>query len=62
MTYSEALSQLQTLVEKLESGDIPLEELPAQVQLANELLECCEVALRGVQAQLPPEATGSAGD
>jgi exodeoxyribonuclease VII small subunit len=51
LTYSEAFSKLQELVEQLEDGDIQLDELSANVKQANELIAICEIKLRSIETE-----------
>lgn len=46
LTYSLAFAQLEALVDQLEEGGVELEELPAKIKQANELIEICEMKLR----------------
>lgn len=52
LTYNEAFSKLEVLVEQLEEGEIPLDKLSAKVKQANELIELCENQLRGFKSDI----------
>jgi exodeoxyribonuclease VII small subunit len=52
LNYNDAYAQLQALVEQLEEGDIPLEELPAKIKQATELIAVCEAKLRAVEEDI----------
>jgi exodeoxyribonuclease VII small subunit len=52
LNYNDAYAQLQALVEQLEEGDIPLEELPAKIKQATELIAVCEAKLRTVEKDI----------
>lgn len=52
LNYNDAYAQLQALVEQLEEGDIPLEELPAKIKQATELIAVCEAKLRTVEEDI----------
>ena len=55
LNYSQAFEALESLVNQLEDGEIELEELPAKIQQANELIQICELKLRNTN-----EASASA--
>jgi exodeoxyribonuclease VII small subunit len=59
LTYSEAFSKLEALVEQLEEGDIQLDQLSEKVKQANELIAICEAQLRTIQTEVN-EATKAA--
>ena len=46
LTYNLAFAELETLVDQLEEGGVELEELPAKIKQANELIKICEMKLR----------------
>jgi exodeoxyribonuclease VII small subunit len=52
LTYSEAFSKLEELVEQLENGDIPLDKLTIKVKQANEFLVICETKLKGIESDI----------
>ena len=52
LTYSDAYSKLEELVEQLEEGDVPLDKLSLKVKQANELIAICEGKLRNIQTEL----------
>ena len=52
MTYSEAFSKLEKIVEQLEVGDIQLDKLTEKVKEANELISICEEKLRGIDKEV----------
>lgn len=51
-TYEEAMRELEQLVTRLESGELPLEELLAGYQRGNELLNFCRGKLDAVEGQI----------
>jgi exodeoxyribonuclease VII small subunit len=51
-TYEVALLELEQLVSKLESGDMPLEQLLTQYQRGAELLKFCRDRLESVEDQI----------
>ncbi|MDD2810420.1 exodeoxyribonuclease VII small subunit [Rhodoferax sp.] len=51
-SYEAALQELEQLVAKLESGDMPLEQLLSQYQRGAELLNFCRDRLQAVENQV----------
>ena len=51
-SYEAALQELEQLVAKLESGDLPLEQLLTQYQRGAELMKFCRDRLAAVEAQV----------
>lgn len=51
-SYEAALQELEQLVARLESGDMPLEQLLAQYQRGAELLKFCRDRLESVEEQV----------
>jgi exodeoxyribonuclease VII small subunit len=51
-TYEAALQELEQLVGRLESGDLPLEELMAGYQRGAALLKLCRDKLESVENQI----------
>ena len=56
LTYNEAFSKLEELVEQLEEGDIQLDKLSEKVKQANEFISICETKLRSIDNEVK-EAT-----
>ncbi len=52
LTYNEAYTKLEELVEQLEEGNIPLDKLADNVKQANEWIAVCEDKLRQIQAEV----------
>lgn len=52
VSYEAALQELEQLVAKLESGDLPLAQLLAQYERGAELLAFCRERLQAVQNQV----------
>jgi exodeoxyribonuclease VII small subunit len=52
VSYEAALQELEQLVAKLESGDLPLEQLLSQYQRGAELLKLCRDRLEAVENQV----------
>lgn len=51
-SYGEAVEQLEQLIGRLESGQLPLEELLGQYQRGAELLRYCRERLQAVESQV----------
>lgn len=51
MTYQLAYDQLVTLVDDIENERVPLDELPAKIRLATELITFCQARLRAVEIE-----------
>jgi exodeoxyribonuclease VII small subunit len=52
VSYEVALAELEQLVSRLESGDMPLEQLLSGYQRGAELLKFCRDKLEAVEAQI----------
>ena len=52
LSFESALTQLETIVESMESGDVPLAELLAKFEEGNKLLKVCEGRLKDAVAVL----------
>lgn len=52
LTYSEAFSKLEIIVEQLEEGNIQLDKLSMKVKQASELITICEVKLRKIEIDI----------
>ncbi len=51
-SYADAVAQLEQLIGRLESGQLPLEELLGQYQRGTELLRYCQQRLQAVEEQV----------
>ncbi|MBS0301892.1 MAG: exodeoxyribonuclease VII small subunit [Proteobacteria bacterium] len=51
-SYGDAVQQLEQLITRLESGQLPLEELLGQYQRGAELLHYCRERLQAVEDQV----------
>jgi len=58
-TYEAALQELEQLVGRLESGDLPLEELMGGYQRGAQLLQFCREKLVAVESQIKVIEAGS---
>jgi exodeoxyribonuclease VII small subunit len=52
LTYTEAFDKLETLVNQLEDGAIPLDKLNEKVIQANDLIAVCEDKLRLIEGEI----------
>ena len=50
--FESALTQLETIVEAMESGDVPLAELLAKFEEGNKLLKICEARLKEAELKI----------
>ncbi len=51
-TYEEALSELERLVQRMEDGQMPLDQMLGSYKRGAELLELCRSRLAAVEAQV----------
>ncbi len=52
LSFEAALGQLETIVEAMESGDVPLAELLAKFEEGNRLLKLCEARLKEAELKI----------
>jgi exodeoxyribonuclease VII small subunit len=52
ITYEQALTELQRIVEALENGNISIDELAAQTERATELIRFCQEKLRQTEDRI----------
>jgi exodeoxyribonuclease VII small subunit len=52
LSFEDALNQLETVVEAMEAGDVPLAELLAKFEAGNTLLKQCEVRLKEAELRI----------
>jgi exodeoxyribonuclease VII small subunit len=52
LSFEQAMEQLETIVEKLEEGDVPLEEAISFYKEGMELSKLCHDKLKSVETQL----------
>ena len=55
LTFDNAFSKLEKLVEQIEDENIQLDELAEKVKEANELIKYCETKLRTIVADIDRE-------
>jgi len=63
-SFEDALARLESIVESMESGDVPLADLLAKFEEGNGLLRTCEARLKEAELkidQLKKSKDGSAG-
>jgi exodeoxyribonuclease VII small subunit len=51
-TYEEAVAELERLVQRMEDGQLPLDQLLDAYKRGAELLECCRSRLAAVEEQV----------
>jgi exodeoxyribonuclease VII small subunit len=51
-SFEDALTRLETIVESMESGDVPLAELLAKFEEGNTLLKTCEARLKEAELKI----------
>lgn len=51
-SFETALAQLETIVEAMEAGDVPLAELLAKFEEGNKLLKVCESRLKDAELKI----------
>lgn len=52
LSFEDALNQLETVVEAMEAGDVPLAELLSKFEAGNVLLKQCEVRLKEAELRI----------
>ena len=52
LTFETARAKLETIVESMESGDVPLAELLAKFEEGNKLLKLCESRLKDAEIKI----------
>jgi exodeoxyribonuclease VII small subunit len=52
LSFEAALTQLETIVESMESGEVPLAELLAKFEEGNKLLKICEARLKDAELKI----------
>jgi len=52
LSFEDALSQLEAVVEAMEAGDVPLADLLAKFEAGNALLKQCEVRLKEAELRI----------
>jgi exodeoxyribonuclease VII small subunit len=52
LSFESALSKLEAIVESMESGDVPLEDLLAKFEEGNRLLKHCETRLKEAELKI----------
>lgn len=52
LTFEDALGRLESIVESMESGQVPLAELLAKFEEGNTMLKVCEVRLKDAELKI----------
>lgn len=52
LSFEAALTQLESIVESMESGEVPLAELLAKFEEGNKLLKVCEARLKDAELKI----------
>ena len=52
LSFEDALTQLEKIVETMESGEVPLAELLAKFEEGNKLLKVCESRLKDAELKI----------
>ena len=52
LSFEDALAQLESIVEAMESGDVPLAELMARFEDGSKLLKLCETRLKDAELKI----------
>jgi exodeoxyribonuclease VII small subunit len=52
ISYQEAFNQLQNICDRIKEELIPIEQLPAEIQKAKQLVQYCQDLLRKVEEEL----------
>jgi exodeoxyribonuclease VII small subunit len=62
MSYEEALKKLETIVEAMESGDLPLETLLSQFEEGTRLVKICQGKLEEAEVKIKQLEKNASGD
>ena len=57
MKYEEAMAQLEAIVRKMESNELDIDEIAAQLKTAQRLIKLCRDKLTKTEAELLEEET-----
>lgn len=57
MKYEEAMDQLETIVRKMESNELDIDEIAAQLKTAQRLIKFCRDKLTKTESELLKEET-----
>ena len=52
MTYDEALAELKMILQQLQEGKVPMEEMSEKVKRAAELVQFCKEKLRSTEEEV----------
>ena len=62
LSYEEAMKMLTAMLEKLEDGSIPIDQLEATIDRANELVAFCQNKLRLINDKLAAKVKNEPDD
>lgn len=62
LPFEEAMKQLETIVEAMESGDLPLETMLARFEEGTKLARHCQVKLEEAELKIQQLEKNTAGD
>jgi len=51
LNYSEAYSEIENILEKIQNPDFPIDQLELELKRAKELVELCKTTLRKLQIE-----------
>ncbi|MEM9857082.1 MAG: exodeoxyribonuclease VII small subunit [Bacteroidota bacterium] len=51
-TYQDSIEELEAIINKIESGDVGIDELSSLVKRSAELIKACKSKLRNTEAEL----------
>lgn len=52
ISYKASVNELESIIAKIENGEVEIDELSALVKRASELIEACKIKLRSTEADL----------
>ncbi len=52
LSYEDAIAQLESIIEALEDGDIPLQDLVVKFEEGSKLLKICQAQLKEAEAKI----------
>jgi len=52
ISYSEAIAEIESIIEKIENNELDIDELSANVKRVAELLKICKIKLRATEEEV----------
>lgn len=52
ITYSEAIAEIEQIIERIESNEVPIDDLSKNVARVAELLKLCKAQLKGTEEEI----------